>query len=88
VHTGPFATAGAVDGPYDAIILEGAVRAVPSGLLAQLKPKGRLVALIAVPGKVPVVHLYARSGDHVAASAAFDGRLPPLMQAADPGFVF
>ena len=88
IHVGPLASAGAADAPYDVIILEGAVSSVPQSLLSQLKPEGRLVALIAVPGKVPVAHLYARSGEHVASSAAFDARLPPLMPAADPGFVF
>jgi protein-L-isoaspartate(D-aspartate) O-methyltransferase len=88
IHAGPLASAGAADAPYDVIVIEGAVPKIPDELLAQLKPEGRLVALIAVPGKVPVVHLYARSGEHVAASPAFDGRLPPLMPAADPGFVF
>jgi protein-L-isoaspartate(D-aspartate) O-methyltransferase len=85
---GPIASAGKAHGPYDVIILEGAVEQLPEGLLAQLKPEGRLVALIAPRGKVAVAHLFARSGKGIASSAAFDATLPRLQPAPDPGFVF
>ncbi len=80
--------AGAAHGTYDVIVVEGVVNKVDDGILAQLKPEGRLVALLAEPGSVPVAHLFAKSGHGVAASAAFDARLPRLGPAPDPGFVF
>ncbi|MEO6396427.1 MAG: protein-L-isoaspartate O-methyltransferase [Devosia sp.] len=64
--------------PYDAIVIEGVVDAVPEALFAQLKAEGRLVALIAEGGRPPVAHLFARSGRGIAARAEFDARLPPL----------
>jgi len=85
---GALTTGGKASGPYDVIVLEGVVAEVPDTLFAQLKPAGRLVALIAAPGKVAVAHLFARSGKNIAASAAFDARLPSLLAARDPGFVF
>jgi protein-L-isoaspartate(D-aspartate) O-methyltransferase len=87
VVEGVLVTAGRAHGPYDVIVLEGAVSAVPDGLLDQLKPDGRLVALIAGRGKA-VAHLFAKSGKGIAASAAFDASLPPLMAPTDPAFVF
>jgi protein-L-isoaspartate(D-aspartate) O-methyltransferase len=87
VVEGVLVPAGRAHGPYDVIVLEGAVSAVPDGLLDQLKPDGRLVALIAGRGKA-VAHLFAKSGKGIAASAAFDASLPPLMAPTDPAFVF
>ena len=80
--------AGVAHGPYDAIVVEGVVDEVPAAILQQLKPEGRLVALVAAPGEVPVAHLFAKSGKGIASSAAFDARLPRLEAPADPGFVF
>ena len=88
VVEGTLANAGKSKGPYDVIVIEGTVPEVPEALFAQLKPEGRLVALIAKPGKVPVAHLFAKSGKGIAARADFDARLPPLQKAADDSFVF
>jgi protein-L-isoaspartate(D-aspartate) O-methyltransferase len=88
VVDGPLLAAGEREGPYDVIILEGAVAAVPDELLGQLKDEGRLVALIATPGNLAVAHLFARSGDGIGSSLAFDAKLPPLLPQADNGFVF
>ncbi len=87
VH-GPLVSAGAAQGPYDVIVVEGVVAEVPDGLMDQLKPEGRLVALIAAPGRVPVAHLFAKAGNGIAAVAEFDARLPPLTQVRDDSFVF
>ena len=35
-----------VDGPFDVIVLSGSVAEVPQALLAQLKPGGRLAAIV------------------------------------------
>lgn len=85
---GALATAGKSRSPYDVIVLEGVVAEVPDALFAQLKPQGRLVALIAAEGQVPVAHLFAKSGKGIAARADFDARLPPLQRAEGDSFVF
>jgi len=88
VVEGAFARAASDHAPFDVAIVEGALAEVPQAFLAQLKPEGRLVALIAAAGKPPVAHLFVKSGRAVSSSAAFDARLPPLSRPADPGFVF
>lgn len=87
---GPLETAGKSKGPYDVIVVEGVLAAVPDGLLNQLKPEGRLVALVSDNGRPPVAHLFVRTGKGIAARAEFDARLPPLAAAAprDESFVF
>ncbi len=85
---GALETAGKAHGPYDVIVLEGAVAEVPEALFAQLKPSGRLVALLAAPGRPAVAHLFAHSGKGIASRAAFDAVLPPLVQKRDDTFVF
>ena len=45
VVTGPLAEGCSKEGPYDGILLNGAVPAVPKGLLDQLKSGGRLTAV-------------------------------------------
>ena len=82
------AGAGSAPGQFDVIVVEGTVPAVPPGLLDQLKAEGRLVASIGAPGKVPVAHLFAKSGKDVASRADFDSRLPPLTKVKDDSFVF
>jgi len=70
------------------LFIEGVVEQVPDGLLAQLKPEGRLVALIAAAGRPAVAHLFARSGKGIASRAVFDAKLPPLASKRDDSFVF
>jgi protein-L-isoaspartate(D-aspartate) O-methyltransferase len=88
VVEGKLTTAGAEQGPYDVIVVEGTLGEVPQALFDQLKPEGRLVAYIGVEGRVPVAHLFAKSGEGVAARADFDGRLPPLVKRENDSFVF
>jgi protein-L-isoaspartate(D-aspartate) O-methyltransferase len=88
VIAGAPATAGVANGPYDVIVVEGAFETVPDAFFAQLKPNGRLVALIAPRGKPEVAHLFVKSGTGVAATPAFDARLPPLSAPESRGFVF
>ncbi|MEQ1771678.1 MAG: protein-L-isoaspartate O-methyltransferase [Devosia sp.] len=77
-------------GPFDVIVIEGTVREVPQALLGQLKDDGRLVALVAEPGRPAVAHVFARSGKGIAARAEFDATLPPLPGSANKpdAFVF
>ncbi len=88
VVEGPLETAGKSNGPYDVIVIEGAVEQVPDALFAQLKPEGRLVAPISESGRIAVAHLFARSGKTIASRPTFDTRLPPLAQRQDEAFVF
>lgn len=75
-------------GPYDAIILEGAVSEVPDKLLKQLKEGGRLVALIR-QGAAAVANVFVRSGDEFAPRAEFNTSLPPLArEEPSEAFVF
>ena len=52
----------AADGPFDVILLSGSVPDVPRALLQQLKPGGRLAAVV---GELPIMRarLYTRAGD-------------------------
>jgi protein-L-isoaspartate(D-aspartate) O-methyltransferase len=88
VVDGPITAGGAGQGPYDVIVVEGALAQVPRTLFDLLKVEGRLVAYIAATGKVPVAHLFAKSGKGIAARADFDGRLPPLAKPEADAFVF
>ena len=88
VVDGPIAGGGAEQGPYDVIVVEGTLAEVPQSLFDLLKVEGRLVTFIATPGKVPVAHLFAKSGRGIAARADFDGRLPPLAKPDADAFVF
>ena len=68
------------EGPYDAIVLNGAVSEVPQALLEQLKEEGRLVAIIG-EGPLGRAHLFKRNGDVFAEKIAFDATVEAL-----PGF--
>lgn len=65
-------------GPYDAILLTGAVTAVPQVLLDQVKPGGSLLAIV---GREPVMRatLYTKSlQGQVTHEELFDTIAPPL----------
>lgn len=80
---------GAADnGPYDVILIEGAVDVVPDALLAQLKEGGRLIAVIG-QGHAGVSHVFVRSGTAISSRAAFNVGLPPISAfAKTPEFQF
>ncbi|HWA18983.1 MAG TPA: protein-L-isoaspartate O-methyltransferase [Devosia sp.] len=81
VIEGALADGAPAKGPYDVIVIEGGISAVPEALFGQLKPEGVLVALVAEGGRPPVAHVFAQSGRGIAARAEFDGKLPPLATA-------
>lgn len=88
VVTGRLEAGYPAEGPYDAIIVEGAVEAVPEALFEQLKDGGRLVAVIG-PGPAGMATLYRRSGTDVSGRPAFNIALPALPGFARPKtFVF
>jgi len=79
VVTGPLTEGDAAHGPYDVIIIEGQIPAVPKALLDQLAEGGRLLAVLdegAGPGRAT---LFTRFGGAVSHRVIFDataGRLP------------
>ncbi len=74
----------AAEGPFDAIVLSGSVAEVPHGLLEQLKPGGRLVAVV---GNEPIMtaRLITRTAQNAYAQRdLFDTVAPRLLGFAEP----
>ncbi len=75
--------------PYDAILMGGAVAAIPAALTAQLAEGGRLCAVVVEGTRPGTVILATRHGGIVAQQRLFDANVPVLPGfAAEPGFVF
>jgi protein-L-isoaspartate(D-aspartate) O-methyltransferase len=82
------------EGPFDTIVLSGSVAAVPRPLLEQLKPGGRLVAIV---GNEPIMtaRLYQRTDQRTGNAGGpatafaerdlFDTAAPRLLGFAEPG---
>lgn len=78
----------ALEGRFDAIVIEGAVADPPSAFFPLLAEGGRLVALIGRGGSA-IAHLYVRAGDDITPRAEFNASLPALPLAPPPSaFVF
>ncbi|NKB27463.1 MAG: protein-L-isoaspartate O-methyltransferase [Rhodobacteraceae bacterium] len=80
VTTGPLTEGAAQHGPYDAIILQGAVEDQPKAIADQLKDGGKIVAIFN-EGTLGVCRLGLKSGDQISWRRAFDATAPVL-----PGF--
>ena len=76
----PLAEGAAKHGPYDAILLQGAVETIPETLLAQLKEEGRIVALFQ-EGALGEVRAGVKIDGAVSWRLAFNATAPLL-----PGF--
>jgi protein-L-isoaspartate(D-aspartate) O-methyltransferase len=88
VVTGTLARGLAGEGPYDVIVLEGAVEVIPDGILDQLKHGGRLVCVLR-RGPAGRAMLYLRTAGEVSGRAVFDAVAAPLPGFAEaPAFVF
>ena len=75
--------------PYDVILVEGEIPAVPEALSAQLAEGGRLVAVLAQGRGQGVAMLGRRLGGALTLTAAFDAAVAPLPAFHPaPGFVF
>ena len=90
---GPLAIGWAQGGPYDVILIEGALPQMPDAFAAQLKPGGRVAAAIAKPGGpgsgVLAEAVTVGGVPRLRAQAFFDCATPPLPQfAARPAFTF
>lgn len=80
VVAGPIAEGWAAGAPWDAILLEGGVRAIPPALARQVAPSGRLAAVIAPPqgnGYAVLAEPSLRPGE-LRAQPVFDCTTPPL----------
>jgi protein-L-isoaspartate(D-aspartate) O-methyltransferase len=76
-------------GPYDAIIVEGAVGRIPDALTAQLAEGGRLVAVISRPGAVSQACLSLKVGNSISTLPLFEASAALLPGFAEHrGFVF
>ena len=65
------------EGPYDRILVEGAVGYMPERLLKQLTPKGILVSVWRPNGSSGgVASLWSRSGDSFVRTSLFDAQTP------------
>lgn len=74
--------------PFDLILVEGAIPAVPNALVEQLAEGGRLVAIRQPPGRVGAAILGRRVGGSFSAVEAFDVQGTPLPAFTPrPGFV-
>lgn len=80
VETGPLPEGAPKAGPFDVIFLEGAVAEAPQTLLSQLKPGGRLAAIVGA-GRHGQARLFRRGPGGVSSAWIFDATAPVL-----PGF--
>ncbi len=80
LHTGPLAEGAAQHGPYDVIVIEGAVQRVPDALLDQLKDGGRIGCLFQV-GALGEMRLGVKQHGSVSWRMSFNAGAPVL-----PGF--
>ncbi len=87
--TGPLSQGFAERAPYDLILIEGAVRAIPERLGRQVAQNGRLVTVLAPEGQASVAVLAEPSVGGLRARPAFDAAtalLPELLPAASFAF--
>lgn len=88
VRTGPLAEGSAADGPFDCIVINGAVETRPDKLLGQLAEGGRLACLFR-EGATGRAQLYVKSGGGVGHRGLFDVAAPVLAAfAPEPAFSF
>jgi protein-L-isoaspartate(D-aspartate) O-methyltransferase len=88
VVTGALAAGCPGQGPYDAIVMQGATEIVPHALIGQLKAGGRLVCILG-SGPGAKAMLYRTIEGEVSGRPVFDAAAPPLPGFAKPAeFVF
>ncbi|NPD67424.1 protein-L-isoaspartate O-methyltransferase [Lichenicola cladoniae] len=92
-QVGPLSDGYAELGPYDLILIDGAVRAIPDGLAAQLAPGGRMCGVLALEGHVATAFLAEASPvvgvATLKARPQFDAATPLLPELAPaPAFSF
>lgn len=80
VHQGPLAQGAAAHGPFDVIVIEGAVETLPEALTDQLKDGGRMAVLF-MEGTLGSVRIGYKIGGQMNWRFAFNAGAPVL-----PGF--
>ncbi len=86
---GPLADGHPAGAPYDLVVIEGAVREIPTAIGAQVGAHGRLVAIVCPPGGTGTAVLAEPSVGGLRAQAAFDASAPLLSSlVAAPAFTF
>jgi protein-L-isoaspartate(D-aspartate) O-methyltransferase len=79
VVTGPLAAGWPANGPYDLILIEGAVPEIPTALAAQThQENGRLLAAIHADGRATQAVIAEATGFGVGVSTLFDCGTPPI----------
>ena len=88
VVQGPLPAGAKGEGPFDAILLNGAVEAVDPTLIDQLKDGAKMVGVLAA-GPVGRAYVWRRSNDAFDMRSGFDAAAPLIPGFARPvGFVF
>ncbi len=77
VHEGPLAGGAAEHGPYDVIVVQGAVQKLPDALTQQLKDGGRIACLF-MEGALGVVRIGYKIDGHMTWRFAFNASAPVL----------
>ncbi len=80
---GDLAAGCAEHAPYNAILIEGAVDAVPAGILDQLADGGRLITIVMENG-IGRVTLFRKDGGHLSRRVIFDANAPVLKAFQNP----
>lgn len=83
VVTGPLAEGYAAGGPYDVIIIEGAIADVPQAVSAQLADGGRMVVTVLGDRGLGEVRLFQRNGRTVSSRVLFEAQ-PHLLPGFEP----
>ncbi|HTR16608.1 MAG TPA: methyltransferase domain-containing protein [Acetobacteraceae bacterium] len=88
--SGPLSAGRAMFAPYDLVVIEGAVPAIPESIAAQVaREGGRLVTVIERPGTPGHAVLAEHSGTALRAQAEFDAMIPVLPSFVPaPAFIF
>lgn len=88
VVQGPLPEGYPSEGPYDVIVIEGAVDSVPETLLTQLRDGGRLVT-VRGRGNSAFAELFVKDGEIISSRRASNSAVQPLPGfEAVPAFVF
>lgn len=80
VHVGPLTDGAQQHGPYDVIVVQGAIKTLPQAIEDQLKEGGRIACLF-MQGALGEVRIGRKQNNHISWRAAFNAGAPVL-----PGF--